>query len=315
MNKDSKIYRTKNLLITGGSGMVGKNLIEHPIAQNYQIYAPESKELNLFDYNAISEYIHSNSIDIIIHCAGQVGGIHANISDPTGFLNNNLLMGINLVNAAKDNNVTKLINLGSSCMYPRDYLNPLKEEYILNAPLEPTNEGYALAKITVAKLCEYIRRQYGLDYKTLIPCNLYGRWDKFGESNSHLIPAVIKKIYDAHANHLPSVEIWGDGLARREFMLATDCADGIFYALANFEKLDDYTNLGLGYDYSINEYYQAVAKIIGYQGEFSHDLSKPTGMQQKLVDTSKINTLGWSAKHTLDEGLSKTYKFFMDTKQ
>ena len=304
-----------NLLITGGSGMVGKNLLEHPSSQMYNIYAPSSQELNLFDYAKVVNYLKVNSIDTIIHCAGQVGGIHANISDPTGFLNNNLLMGINLVNAARSVGVKKLLNLGSSCMYPRDYLNPLKEDYILNAPLEPTNEGYALAKITVAKLCEYIRRQYGLEYKTIIPCNLYGRWDKFGESNSHLIPAVIKKIYDACTNNLPSVEIWGDGLARREFMLASDCADGIFYALANFNKLGDYTNLGLGYDYSINEYYQEVARIIGYQGEFVHDLDKPTGMQQKLVDTSKINALGWSTKHSLKYGINETYKFFMDTKK
>lgn len=302
----------KNILITGGSGMVGKNLLEHPSSKNYIIHSPSSSILNLFDYSVVYDYIKSNDVDIIIHCAGQVGGIHANMSDPTGFLNNNLLMGINLVNAAKANNVAQLINLGSSCMYPRDYINPLKEEYILNAPLEPTNEGYALAKITVAKLCEYIRRQYGLEYKTLIPCNLYGRWDKFAESNSHLIPAVIKKINDAHINNQSTVEIWGDGLARREFMLASDCADGIFYALDNFARLDDYTNLGLGYDYSINDYYQAVADVIGYNGKFVHDLSKPVGMQQKLVDTSKIKSLGWSAKHTLCDGLEETYKFFTD---
>lgn len=301
----------RNLLITGGSGMVGRNLLEHPNARNFEVYAPSSAELNLFDYNSISEYIKLNNIQTIIHCAGQVGGIHLNISDPTGFLNNNLIMGINLVNAAKANNVAQLINLGSSCMYPRDYINPLKEEYILNAPLEPTNEGYALAKITVAKLCEYIRRQYGLQYKTLIPCNLYGRWDKFGENNSHLIPAVIKKIHDAYTKNLPIVDIWGDGLARREFMLASDCVNGIFYALDNFDKLDDYTNLGLGYDYSINEYYQTVADVIGYSGEFVHDLSKPVGVQQKLVDTSKIKLLGWSAKYSLQEGITETYKFFL----
>ena len=302
-----------NLLITGGSGMVGKNLLEHPSSQMYKIYAPSSQELNLFDYAEVANYLKANSIDMIIHCAGQVGGIHANISDPTGFLNNNLLMGINLVNAARSVGVKRLLNLGSSCMYPRDYLNPLKEEYILNAPLEPTNEGYALAKIAVAKLCEYICRQYSLEYKTLIPCNLYGRGDKFGESNSHLIPAVIKKIYDACTNHLPSVEIWGDGLARREFMLASDCADGIFYALANFDKLGDYTNLGLGYDYSINEYYQEVAKIVGYQGEFVHDLSKPTGMQQKLVDVTKMKDLGWTAPHGLVDGLTECYEYFLET--
>lgn len=292
--------------------MLGKNLLEHHSIKQYQVFAPSSKELDLLNLVNIEDYLTKNSINIIIHCAGQVGGIHANIQDPVGFLNNNLLMGVNLVNAAKNIGVSKLLNLGSSCMYPRDYANPLKEEYILQAPLEPTNEGYALAKITVAKLCEYMRRQFCLEYKTLIPCNLYGYGDKFGDNNSHLIPAIIKKIHTAKQNNADVVDIWGNGEARREFMLARDCADGMFFALEHFDRLDDYINLGLGYDYSINEYYYSVADIIGYTGTFAHDLSKPVGMQQKLVDISKMKELGWVAQTTLSSGLREIYKYFIE---
>jgi GDP-L-fucose synthase len=236
----------------------------------------------------------------------------ANMTHPIAFLNHNLFIGLNLVNAALEVGVKSLLNLGSSCMYPKDYQNPLREEYLLHGELEPTNEGYALAKITVAKLCEYISKQFGVQYKTLIPCNLYGRWDKFGENVSHLIPAIIKKIYQAKANGINEVCIWGDGMARREFMYASDCADAIFFALKHMNSLAFYTNIGLGYDYSINEYYQEIARVMGYSGNFIHDLSKPVGMKQKLVDISKMKDLGWQAKLTLSEGILLTYKYFQE---
>ncbi len=221
-------------------------------------------------------------------------------------------MGINLVNAAYETGIARLINLGSSCMYPRDYINPLKEEYILHAPLEPSNEGYALAKITVAKLCQYISSKYNLAYKTLIPCNLYGRWDKFSEHNSHMIAAVIKKLHLAKISGHQEVTIWGSGVARREFMLAEDCADALWFVVANFAASDSYTNIGLGYDYSINEYYEKIAQIIGYSGRLTHDLTKPSGMQQKLLDISKLEKAGWRASHTLEQGLVKAYDFFLE---
>ncbi len=302
------------ILLTGGSGMLGKNILDHNLAKNYQIFSPNSNELNLLDKHKIYDYLKHNKIELVIHCAGYVGGIHANIADPFGFLNKNLIIGLNIINAAKDYELPKLINMGSSCMYPKDYFNPLKEEYILKAPLEPTNEGYALAKILIAKMCEYITRQYGLLYKTLIPCNLYGKWDKFSELNSHLIPAIIKKIYLAKKNKQETVMIWGDGESRREFMLAEDCADAIFFAINNFNNIDEYTNIGMGIDYSINDYYQQIAQIMDYQGEFNHDITKPAGMRQKLTDITKLTNLGWSAKNNLEQGLLKTYKFFLENK-
>ncbi len=299
-----------NVLITGGNGMLGKNLLEHARAQIVNIFAPTSKELNLLNAEQVGDYLKTHKIDFVIHCAGVVGGIQANIANPVRFLNDNLNMGMNLVNAAFKANVRQFLNVGSSCMYPKDYVNPLKEDYLLQAPLEPTNEGYALAKITVAKLCEYYAKQYGLSYKTVIPCNLYGRWDKFSDQHSHMLPAVIKKIYFAKENNLNIIDVWGSGEARREFMYAGDCADALWFCVDQFAALPQYVNIGLGVDYSINEYYQAVATALDYKGAFEHDLSKPEGMKQKLVDNSILKKLGWQAKHSLAEGILKTIDFY-----
>lgn len=299
------------ILLTGASGMVGKNLLEDFRANEHIFFTPNRQKLNLMNYDAIFNYLTINKVEGIIHCAGRVAGIQANIQNPVEFLNENLQIGLNVINAGLKAGVEKTINLGSSCMYPKDYRNPLREEYLLAAPLEPTNEGYALAKISIAKLCEYMTKQYGVNYKTIIPCNLYGRWDKFDETNSHLIPAIIKKIYEAKKNNSNSVEIWGDGTVCREFMYTMDLVDSIFFMLDNFHQFDNYTNIGLGYDYSITEYYENVADVIGYDGIFIHNLQKPVGMQKKVVDVSKITKLGWKASTNLKDGIKKTYEFFV----
>jgi len=213
--------------------------------------------------------------------------------------------------AARVAGVKKLLNLGSSCIYPRNAPNPLTESMILQGELEPTNEGYALAKIMTARLCEYIQREdSGCLYKTMIPCNLYGRHDKFDPKHSHLIPAIIHKIRQAvDAGHTP-VEIWGDGTARREFMYAGDLADAVLRALGNFESLPSLMNVGLGYDYSINEYYQAAAEVMGFKGSFEHDCSKPVGMKQKLVSTDMQKAWGWTPSVSLRQGLQETYQYY-----
>lgn len=301
------------LLITGASGMVGQNLIEHPDFQSHTLLRPSSKELNLLNRDAVVEYLKTNTPDFIIHAAGRVGGIQANIKHPVAFLTENMDMGFNLLLAAQAVGIPQLLNLGSSCMYPRNAPNPLKEELVLKGELEPTNEGYAIAKCAVSRLCDYIHSENeNLQYKTLIPCNLYGRWDKFDPKNSHLIPAIIAKTLKAVQEGHHSIEIWGDGSARREFMYAEDLADFISLALSRFEELEQLTNVGLGFDYSIKDYYQATAESFSFKGGFAFDLSKPTGMKQKLVDCKRAHALGWKAKTDLKTGISKTIAFYQE---
>ncbi|MCL9805115.1 GDP-L-fucose synthase [Flavobacterium amniphilum] len=299
------------ILITGSNGMVGKNILEHPKAIFHDFLTPSSSELNLTDFLQVDNYIKKNQPDCIIHAAGLVGGIQANIARPVDFLVTNVDMGRNILMAAKDNNVKNFMNMASSCMYPRHAQNPLKEEMILQGELEPTNEGYALAKIFSTRLCEYINKENPeFQYKTVIPCNLYGKYDKFKPEHSHMVPAVIKKIYEAKQNNSPEIDIWGDGLARREFMYAGDLADFVFYALDNFKSMPQNINVGLGYDYTINEYYEAIAGILDFKGKFIHDLTKPVGMKQKLIDDSKLKSFGWKHQTSLEDGIKKTVEYF-----
>lgn len=299
------------VLLTGGRGLVGSNIREHPAATEWEIIAPSSTELDLRDYRATLDFIRRIQPDIVIHAAGKVGGIQANIAAPVDFLITNIDLGRNIVMAAYETGIRRLLNLGSSCMYPRSAQNPLREEYILAGELEPTNEGYALAKIVVERLCQYIHRENpGYQYKSMLPCNLYGRHDKFDPAHSHLIPAIIHKIHRAKTNGEDSVEIWGNGKARREFMYAGDLADAVMHALNTFDQLPDVLNIGLGEDYSINDYYAAVADVVGWSGTFTHDLSKPVGMARKLVSVERQSLWGWSPKFTLRKGIEATYNYY-----
>ena len=292
--------------------MVGRNIAEHSKSSNYSLLLPNSLELNLLDADSVSKYISTYNPDMIIHSAGIVGGIQANISHPVKFLAENMQMGLNIMMSAKACGIKKFMNFGSSCMYPRDAKNPLSEDSIMKGEFEPTNEGYALAKITITRLCEYIAREdKSFLYKTIIPCNLYGKFDNFDYSNSHMIPGVIRKIHDAKNNKLEFVNIWGDGLARREFMYAADLADFIYYAVDNFSKMPQNINVGLGLDYSIIEYYKMIADIIGYKGKFNHYMSKPIGMKKKLIDIKKLNEFGWSHQTSLELGIKQTYDYFL----
>jgi len=291
--------------------MVGRNIAEYVKSVDYKLLLPKSKELNLLDKGSVNLYLKNNKVDIIIHCAGIVGGIQANMSQPVKFLVENSQMGLNIIMGAYEAGIKKFINMSSSCMYPREAVNPLSEELILQGELEPTNEGYAIAKITSTRLCEYINREDNdFLYKTVIPCNLYGKYDKFDPKHSHMLPAVIKKIHEAKEANVDS-DIWGSGEAKREFMYAEDLADFIYYAIENFESMPQNINVGLGHDYTINEYYKAIAKVIGFQGKFIHDLSKPIGMKQKLIDDSKLKEFGWSHKTSLENGIEKIYDYYL----
>lgn len=300
----------KKILITGSSGMVGRNVIN--LNKNYVLLTPNKDELNLLNYGDVFLYLKKEKPDCIINAAGYVGGIQANILDPYKFIFDNSQIGLNIVNAAKTNNIEYFINLASSCMYPRNIQNPLKEEYILKGELEPTNEGYALAKILITKLCSYLSDKYGFYYKTLIPCNLYGYWDKFDPIKSHMIPAIISKIHNSIINNNSTIEVWGSGKARREFMFAEDLADFIYFCIENIDKIPNIINVGIGSDYSIEDYYYTTKNVLNANGDFYFDISKPEGMKQKLLDISEQNKLGWAPKTSLEDGIKKTYEHYLN---
>ncbi|MGD9554577.1 MAG: GDP-L-fucose synthase family protein [Arcobacteraceae bacterium] len=301
------------ILITGSNGMVGKNIIEFGKSKHYFLLTPSRKELNLLDKNLVDTYIKTNKPDIVIHCAGRVGGIQANMAHPVDFLVQNTQMGLNIIMAAYEAGIKKFINMSSSCMYPKDAKNPLEEDLILKGELEPTNEGYAIAKVVSTRLCEYINKENSIfQYKTIIPCNLYGRYDKFDSKHSHMLPAVIKKIHEAKENNLLEIDIWGNGEARREFMFVEDLANFTYYAIENFESMPQNINVGLGHDYTINDYYKIIAEVIGYKGRFVYDLSKPVGMRQKLIDDTKLQNFGWKYKTSLKDGIQKTYQYYLN---
>jgi len=302
----------KKILLTGGNGMVGRTILDHQKNSCWEFLSPRSSVLDLTDFSATLDYVAEAKPDYIIHAAGRVGGIHANVSHPVDFLVTNLDIGRNIILAAKQAGVKRLLNLGSSCMYPRNAPNPLMEEMILQGELEPTNEGYALAKVVALRLCEYINKETpDLEYKTMIPCNIYGGFDKFDPEHSHLIPAILHKLHTAKSNADAAVEIWGDGNARREFMYADDLADAIYFALEHFEEVPSSLNIGVGADHTINEYYQVAAEVVGYSGEFKHNLDMPVGMQQKLVSVERQTRLGWLPKTSLREGIQITYDYYL----
>ena len=302
----------KKIYVAGSTGLVGKNIIEYLTKDGYEILTTRSHDVNLLNFDEIKKYLSDAKPDFIIHCAGKVGGIQANIKDSYGFFTENMLMGLNLVRAAKECGIKNFLNLSSSCSYPPQAPNPLKEESVFDGKLEPTNEGYAIAKASITKMCEILTRQFeDYQYKTIIPCNLYGKYDKFGENNSHMIPAVIKKLHNAKVNNIEEIEIWGDGTARREFMYAEDLAQMVSYIIKHFDSMPNVMNTGLGYDYSVNEYYEIIAKVIGYTGKFKHDLSKPAGMKQKLLDISRQSEFGIKPKFSLEDGIQRTYEYYL----
>ena len=292
--------------------MVGRSICEHHESIHHEIIKPSSKDLNLLDAIAVEDFIQVEKPDLIIHAAGVVGGIQANLNQPKKFFYDNLQMGINLINCSKNLGIKKFLNIASSCMYPRNAVNPLKEEEILKGELEPTNEGYALAKICVERLCRYINSEdKSFIYKTLIPCNIYGKYDKFSPNVAHMVPAVIYRIYEAKINNINEIKIWGDGKARREFMYNEDLADAVWFSVKKINDLPQTINIGMGKDYSISEYYKEIGSVMKFNGNYIYDLTKPIGMKKKLVDSSKINELGWQPNFNLKEGIKLTYEYFL----
>lgn len=299
------------IYVTGGFGMVGRSLVSVGKAHGHDMICNTREQLNLNNYEDLVSFLKDCQPDLVIHSAGKVGGIKANIASPLDFFQENLFLGSNVIRACLSLGIDKLVNLGSSCIYPRAAKNPFTEDQLLTGKLEPTNEGYALAKLSIAKFCEYASQQKKVSYKTVIPCNLYGPWDKFDSNNAHLVPAVISKLHQAKLNNKEIIDIWGSGNARREFMYVDDLSSFIFHGLDKLNEWDAYINVGLGVDYSINDYYYAIADVVGYKGSFEHDLNRPEGMMQKLVCTKKQKSMGWEPNISLEEGLEKTYEFYL----
>jgi GDP-L-fucose synthase len=300
------------VLLTGSTGIVGRNILEHPRSRTVEILAPTRSDLNLLDKAHVAKFFKLHQVDIVIHAAGVVGGIMANINAPVRFLVENTDMARNLIMGAFEAGVPRFINLGSSCMYPRNRSGELAEDMLMDGPLEPTNEGYALSKIFAARLCQYLCHEHsGIHYKTLIPCNLYGRWDHFHSGDqSHLIAAIFDKISTAQQSHISEVTIWGSGSVRREFMYAAEIGAVIFWAIDCLDQLPDLLNVGTGVDYTVTEYYKAIAEVFGFEGKFLYDTSKPEGMSRKLLNVSKLAALGWSCGTNLQEGIRKTYEYY-----
>jgi len=304
------------ILVTGGRGMVGKNLLEQVDSGSHEVFAPTKLELDLTDAVGTVDWMKKHEPDLVIHAAAVVGGIQANINEPVRFLIDNIEVSRNVILAARKTGVNKLINIGASCMYPRFGQNPLREESIQSGDLEPTNEPFAIAKIFSMRLCEYIQRENpNFNFKTVIPCNLYGRHDTFDNVKSHLLPAIITKLHQAKKTGEMSVEIWGPGTARREFMYAADFCEFLWLAVEKFDTLPIRMNVGVGYDMSVNEYYELVASVVGYRGSFCNRLDKPVGMKRKLVDIEKLAAWGWSAKTSLRDGVQRTYDYFLETNE
>lgn len=297
------------VLLTGATGFVGKNIAQVLSLGVTDLLTPPSAELDLLNKDAVHDYLATNRLDIVIHAAGRVGGIEANIQNPASFLIENTQIGFNLLTSAKRAGIARVLNLGSSCMYPRNAVNPLLETSLLSGDLEPTNEGYALAKISVAKLGHYLSDDE-FRCKTMIPSNLYGPYDHFDEETSHLIPSLIARLSKSQSAGVSEIKLWGSGLVRREFMYISDLVDAVLFCIKNFEQLPGYFNCGLGRDYTIREYYEAIMDLLGYEAKLVLDLTRPEGMKQKLIDSSVLNSMGWSATTSLRAGLRQTLEFY-----
>lgn len=306
MNLDDKIY------VAGHNGMVGSAIVRALEKRGHDNFILKShNELDLTHQSDVYDFFKKEKPDVVFLAAAKVGGISANIANPVGFLMDNIIIQHNVIKAAFENDVEKLIFLGSSCIYPTESQQPLKEEYLLTGPLEPTNEGYALSKIVGLKACEYYNRQYGTSYIGVMPPNLYGINDNFDLKTAHVVASLIKKMHLAKINDDAQVEIWGSGNQYRELMFVDDMADATLFAADNYDG-ESFINIGVGVDYTIRELSQTIQKVVGYEGELFFDTSKPDGMFRKVLDVTNFNELGWESKISLEEGLKLTYDWFLE---
>jgi GDP-L-fucose synthase len=314
----SKIY------VAGHRGLVGSSIVRMLINQGVDpddIITRTSKELDLRDRDNVDWLFGTFNIKQVYMAAAYVGGIVANNTYPADFIYNNIMIQTNVISAAHQYKVDRLLMLGSTCVYPKHSMNPIKEEYLMTGPLEPTNESYAVAKIAGIKMCDAYNRQYGTDFRSVLPCNLYGPGDNYDLANGHVTAGILRKMHEAKINNSPTVTIWGTGNARREFLYAEDMAEACITVM-NADKEDydslvkpmqNYINLGAGFDITIRELVSKIKDVVGYTGDIIYDHNKPDGTMQKLTDNTKVLKLGWKPKTSMQEGLKATYAAFKET--
>jgi GDP-L-fucose synthase len=309
MNTNDKIF------IAGHTGMVGSAIVRLLKKREYNnLLLRSSKELDLCDARAVEAFLEKERPSVVIVAAAKVGGIYANNTYPAEFLHDNLAIALNIIHGAYCFGVSRLLFLGSSCIYPKAVPQPMAEEALLSGVLEKTNEAYAVAKITGLKLCQFYRRQYGVQFHSAMPANLYGPGDNYHLENSHVLPALIRRFHEAKEQNLPEVVIWGSGRTRREFLHVDDLAEAILHLLS-LDHPEDWLNVGTGTDVTILELAELIKEVTGYKGKVMTDPSKPDGTMRKLLDISKIRASGWKPNISLEQGLIRTYRDFLMEKQ
>ena len=313
MNKTDKIY------VAGHNGMVGSAIVKKLREKGFiNIVTRFSSELDLTNQQDVHNFLQNEKPDYVVIAAAKVGGIHANDSYPAEFIYQNLMIEANLIHGSYLAGVNNLLFLGSSCIYPKESLQPIKEEYLLSGYLESTNEPYAIAKIAGIKLCESYNRQYGCDYRSVMPTNLYGPGDNYNLENSHVIPALIRKFHEAKSSNALKVTIWGSGTPRREFLYVDDMATACIHVMslnkATYQRetkpMLSHINVGTGQDLTIKKLAETISKVIGFKGKIEFDITKPDGTKRKLMNSIRLNKLGWHPKIDLEQGLKKTYKHY-----
>lgn len=307
MNKHDKIY------IAGHTGLVGSAVMRKLQSEGFSNFVVRKhSELDLTRQSEVEEFLRHEQPEYVFLCAAKVGGIIANSTYPADFIYKNIMIAANVIHASYQCGVKKLLNLGSSCIYPKLAPQPLKEEYLLTDTLEPTNEPYAIAKIAAIKLCRYYNEQYGTNYLSVMPTNLYGLNDNFNLETSHVLPALIRRFHEARIDSKPSVTLWGTGNPRREFLYSDDLAEACVYLMKEFngKELGEFVNIGTGEDITIKELAELIADIVGYSGIIQWDTAKPDGTPRKILDLSLIHKLGWKAQTSLKHGIAKTYQWY-----
>ncbi len=306
--------------VAGHRGMVGGAILRQLTGQGADVITRTHAELDLVDQSAVRSFMQAEKPDVVVLAAAKVGGIHANNTYPADFIYRNLMIQANVIHQAFEAGVTKLLFLGSSCIYPKQASQPMQENALLTGTLEPTNEPYALAKLSGYKLCQSYRKQYGDDFITLIPANLYGINDNFHPENSHVLPALVRRFHEAAQSSAPEVVVWGSGKPMREFLHVSDMAAASLFVLnldketydANTEPMLSHINVGSGTDITIRQLAETIAKVTGYKGKITFDSSKPDGTMRKLMDVSRLEKMGWKATITLEDGIEQTYQWFLE---